>query len=140
VLRLIAGLERPDEGVVKIAGNDCTHVPVQKRNIGFVFQGYALFNHLTVRRNIAFGLEVQRFGKKDINHRVDELLDAVQLGDLGHRYPEQLSGGQRQRVAFARALATRPQVLLLDEPFGALDACADGCASCTSECRSPRCW
>jgi sulfate transport system ATP-binding protein len=122
VLRLIAGLERPDEGVVKIAGSDCTHVPVQKRNIGFVFQGYALFNHLTVRRNIAFGLEVQRVPKKEIHQRVDELLDAVQLGDLGHRYPEQLSGGQRQRVAFARALATRPQVLLLDEPFGALDA------------------
>jgi sulfate/thiosulfate transport system ATP-binding protein len=122
VLRLIAGLELPDEGLVKLSGSDCTQVPVQKRNIGFVFQGYALFNHLTVRRNIAFGLEVQRVGKAQIAPRVDELLELVQLRDLGERYPEQLSGGQRQRVAFARALATRPQVLLLDEPFGALDA------------------
>jgi sulfate transport system ATP-binding protein len=121
VLRLIAGLERPDEGLVKLAGKDCTGLPVQKRNIGFVFQGYALFNHLTVRRNIAFGLEVQSVPKGEIQPRVDELLDLVQLADLGHRYPEELSGGQRQRVAFARALATRPQVLLLDEPFGALD-------------------
>jgi sulfate transport system ATP-binding protein len=122
VLRLIAGLERPDEGSVKLSGNDCTRLPVQKRNIGFVFQGYALFNHLTVRRNIAFGLEVRGVGKREISERVDELLELVQLRDLGERHPEQLSGGQRQRVAFARALANRPQVLLLDEPFGALDA------------------
>jgi sulfate/thiosulfate transport system ATP-binding protein len=122
VLRLIAGLERPDDGVVRLLGKDCTQVPVQKRNIGFVFQGYALFNHLTVRRNIAFGLEVHRVPRDQIAPRVDELLELVQLSDLGERYPEQLSGGQRQRVAFARALATRPKVLLLDEPFGALDA------------------
>ncbi len=122
VLRLIAGLERPDEGTVRLAGNDCTQLPVQKRNIGFVFQGYALFNHLTVRRNVAFGLEVRGVGKREISERVDELLELVLLRDLGERHPEQLSGGQRQRVAFARALANRPQVLLLDEPFGARDA------------------
>jgi sulfate/thiosulfate transport system ATP-binding protein len=122
VLRLIAGLEHPDQGSVMLAGSDCTRLPVQKRNIGFVFQGYALFNHLSVRRNIAFGLEVRGVGKKEISGRVDELLELVQLRELGERYPEQLSGGQRQRVAFARALANHPQVLLLDEPFGALDA------------------
>jgi sulfate transport system ATP-binding protein len=122
VLRLIAGLERPDDGRVQLEGDDCTHVPAQKRGVGFVFQGYALFQHLTVRRNVAFGLEVQRLGRRQIDERVDELLELIQLPELAERYPSQLSGGQRQRVAFARALATRPKVLLLDEPFGALDA------------------
>jgi len=122
VLRLIAGLERPDGGCVQLDGADCTNVPVQKRGVGFVFQGYALFAHLNVRKNIAFGLKIQRLERRQIKERVDELLELVQLGDLAERYPDQLSGGQRQRVAFARALATRPKVLLLDEPFGALDA------------------
>jgi sulfate/thiosulfate transport system ATP-binding protein len=122
VLRLIAGLERPDGGSVRLGSVDCTHVPVQKRGVGFVFQSYALFAHLTVRRNIAFGLEVQRLPRQKIAERVDELLEMVQLAEYGERRPDQLSGGQKQRVAFARALARRPEVLLLDEPFGALDA------------------
>jgi sulfate/thiosulfate transport system ATP-binding protein len=122
VLRLLAGLEHPDAGLVKLHGSDCTEVPVQKRGVGFVFQGYALFDHMTVRKNIAFGLEVQGLAKKKIAARVDELLELVQLRELGERRPSQLSGGQKQRVAFARALATQPKVLLLDEPFGALDA------------------
>lgn len=122
VLRLIAGLERPDGGAVRLGGRDMTRVPVQRRGVGFVFQGYALFEHMTVRDNIAFGLTVRRRPRREIDARVDELLGLVQLGALGERYPAQLSGGQRQRVAFARALATRPEVLLLDEPFGALDA------------------
>jgi sulfate transport system ATP-binding protein len=122
VLRMLAGLERPDAGVVRMHGADCTQVPVQNRGVGFVFQGYALFDHMTVRKNIAFGLEVKRMAKKQIAARVDELLELVQLRELGERRPSQLSGGQKQRVAFARALATQPKVLLLDEPFGALDA------------------
>jgi sulfate/thiosulfate transport system ATP-binding protein len=122
LLRLIAGLEKPQRGRVLFGEQDITRVPVQKRGVGFVFQGYALFAHLTVRDNIAFGLKIQRMGKGEIATRVSELLALVQLEDLGKRYPEQLSGGQRQRVAFARALATQPAVLLLDEPFGALDA------------------
>jgi sulfate transport system ATP-binding protein len=124
VLRMIAGLEHPEEGGGRVLLNDedCTHMPVQRRGIGFVFQGYALFQHRNVRKNIAFGLEVQRLSRRAIAERVDELLELVQLRDLGARYPDQLSGGQRQRVAFARALATRPRVLLLDEPFGALDS------------------
>jgi len=121
-LRLIAGLETPNGGRVRFLEEDVTHVPVQKRGVGFVFQGYALFEHLTVRRNIAFGMEMQRASKGEIQTRVEELLELVQLGGYGTRYPQELSGGQRQRVAFARALATRPKVLLLDEPFGALDA------------------
>jgi sulfate transport system ATP-binding protein len=122
LLRLIAGLERPDGGRVHIDNRDHTDIPVQKRGVGFVFQGYALFNHLTVRKNIAFGLKIQKLPRREIDARVTELLELVQLADLGERFPDQLSGGQRQRVAFARALATRPKVLLLDEPFGALDA------------------
>ncbi len=121
VLRLIAGLETPDGGRVEIAGKDVTKVPVQRRGVGFVFQGYALFDHLTVRRNIAFGLELQKVPRKERDARVDELLSLVQLEGFSDRLSSQLSGGQRQRVAFARALATRPAVLLLDEPFGALD-------------------
>ncbi len=122
VLRLIAGLEEPDGGSIKIHGLEQTDTPVRERGIGFVFQGYALFGHLTVHENIAFGLRVQRRPRAEIETRVAELLELVQLGALGARMPSQLSGGQRQRVAFARALATSPKVLLLDEPFGALDA------------------
>jgi sulfate transport system ATP-binding protein len=122
LLRLIAGLELPDSGKILLTGKDATHQSVQERNIGFVFQHYALFKHMTVRQNIAFGLEIRKAKKGKVKARVEELLDLVQLGGLGDRYPSQLSGGQRQRVALARALAVEPKVLLLDEPFGALDA------------------
>jgi len=122
LLRLIAGLETPDTGKIWLTGEDATHRQVQDRNIGFVFQHYALFKHMTVRQNVAFGLEVRKVPRKRIQQRVDTLLELVQLQGLGDRYPSQLSGGQRQRVALARALAVEPQVLLLDEPFGALDA------------------
>lgn len=122
LLRVIAGLETPDTGSVTINGQDSTYLDVRHRNIGFVFQHYALFKHLTIRQNIAFGLEIRKHPRKQIQSRVNELLDLVQLSGLGDRYPAQLSGGQRQRVALARALAVQPQVLLLDEPFGALDA------------------
>lgn len=122
LLRLIAGLEMPDSGRILMTGKDATYQSVQERNIGFVFQHYALFKHLTVRQNIAFGLEIRKAPKSKIKARVEELLELVQLSGLGNRYPSQLSGGQRQRVALARALAVEPNVLLLDEPFGALDA------------------
>jgi sulfate/thiosulfate transport system ATP-binding protein len=122
LLRIIAGLERPDRGTVYIDGNDVTDVPVRKRGVGFCFQHYAPFRHLSVRRNIAFGLEVRHLPKAEIRQRVDSLLDLVKLAHLADRYPSQLSGGQRQRMALARALAIEPSVLLLDEPFGALDA------------------
>ncbi|MFC9664358.1 sulfate/molybdate ABC transporter ATP-binding protein [Nocardia sp. NPDC127606] len=122
LLRSIAGLESLDSGVVVIAGNDVTHVAPQKRDIGFVFQHYAAFKHMTVRDNVAFGLTIRKRPKKEIDKRVDELLGIVGLDGFQHRYPAQLSGGQRQRMALARALAVDPQVLLLDEPFGALDA------------------
>ncbi len=122
LLRLIAGLELPDSGRILLTGNDATHQSVQERNIGFVFQHYALFKHMSVRENIAFGLDIRKIPKAKVKARVAELLDLVQLSGLGDRYPSQLSGGQRQRVALARALAVEPTVLLLDEPFGALDA------------------
>ncbi len=122
LLRLIAGLETPDEGKVFLTGKDATYQDVRDRNIGFVFQHYALFKHMTVRQNIAFGLEIRKQSRAQIDRRVNELLELVQLKGLGNRYPSQLSGGQRQRVALARALAVEPKVLLLDEPFGALDA------------------
>jgi sulfate transport system ATP-binding protein len=122
LLRAIAGLEPPDEGRIIINGKDATHLNVRKRNIGFVFQHYALFKHLTVRQNIAFGLKIRKASPDYIQKRVGNLLDLIQLQGLGDRYPAQLSGGQRQRVALARALAVEPEVLLLDEPFGALDA------------------
>ena len=122
LLRIIGGLEEPDTGTVDIDGVDATKVPAQRRNVGFVFQHYAAFKHMTVRDNIGFGLSVRKRPKAEINTRVDELLKLVQLEAFGHRYPAQLSGGQRQRMALARALAVEPQVLLLDEPFGALDA------------------
>jgi sulfate/thiosulfate transport system ATP-binding protein len=122
LLRTIAGLENPDSGQIVINGKDTTKVDIRQRNIGFVFQHYALFKHLTIRENIAFGLEIRKTPKNQIKNKVRELLNLIQLEGLGDRYPSQLSGGQRQRVALARALAVQPQVLLLDEPFGALDA------------------
>jgi len=122
LLRSIAGLETPDSGAIIINGQDTTHLDPRRRNIGFVFQHYALFKHLTIRQNIAFGLDIRKRPKAEVKKRVQELLELIQLEGLGDRYPSQLSGGQRQRVALARALAVQPQVLLLDEPFGALDA------------------
>ncbi len=126
LLRSLAGLEFPEAGQVLIEGRDMAQVPARERGIGFVFQNYALFRHMTVFENIAFGLRIKprrlRPGRTEIARRVEELLALVRLPGLGGRYPEQLSGGQRQRVALARALAIEPRVLLLDEPFGALDA------------------
>ena len=122
LLRVIAGLERPESGTVEIDGRDATALPPQRRGVGFVFQHYAAFKHMTVRENVAFGLKVARRPKAEIRARVDELLELVQLPGLADRYPAQLSGGQRQRMALARSLAVQPSVLLLDEPFGALDA------------------
>ncbi len=122
LLRVIAGLEDLDAGAVVIAGNDVTRLPPQQRGIGFVFQHYAAFKHMTVRDNVAFGLTIRKRPKAEVAKRVGELLEVVGLAGFQHRYPAQLSGGQRQRMALARALAVDPQVLLLDEPFGALDA------------------
>jgi len=126
LLRIIAGLEFPERGAVWFGPRDVTTLPAAKRGIGFVFQHYALFGHMTVARNIAFGLEIlprsRRPARARIGARVEELLTLVRLDGFGNRYPAQLSGGQRQRVALARALARDPEILLLDEPFGALDA------------------
>ena len=122
ILRMIAGLETPDSGEVIIDGKVVNDVPASQRGIGFVFQNYALFRYMTVYDNVAFGLKVQKADKKKIDARVRELIKLVGLEGLEKRYPSQLSGGQRQRVAFARALAPNPQVLLLDEPFAAIDA------------------
>ncbi|HEX6115783.1 MAG TPA: TOBE-like domain-containing protein [Solirubrobacterales bacterium] len=122
LLRIIAGLEVPDSGRVVISGQDVTRQSVRERDIGFVFQHYAAFKHMTVRDNIAFGLRIRKTPRDKIRDRVKELMHLVQLQGMAHRYPSQLSGGQRQRMALARALAVEPKVLLLDEPFGALDA------------------
>jgi sulfate/thiosulfate transport system ATP-binding protein len=122
VLRMIAGLETPNEGQIRMGDVELTAKSVQERRVGFVFQHFALFRHMTVADNVAFGLAVRKQPKPERAKRVDELLELVQLAPFARRYPDQLSGGQRQRVALARALAPRPDVLLLDEPFGALDA------------------
>lgn len=122
ILRMIAGLDTPDSGDIIINNKRVNSLPGSKRGIGFVFQNYALFRYMTVADNIAFGLEVQKKSKAEIKARVDELLELISMEDLGKRYPHQLSGGQRQRVAFARALAPNPLLLLLDEPFAAIDA------------------
>ena len=122
LLRILAGLENPDTGRIWLDGQDTTQLPLQKREIGFVFQNYALFPHLTVAENIAFGLEIRNIDILQKKQRVQELLQLMQLDHFIERYPSELSGGQKQRVALARALAVEPKVLLLDEPFAALDA------------------
>ena len=122
LLRLIAGLDQPDSGTIRFDRDDALKARPKERNVGFVFQHYALFRHMTVFENIAFSLRIKRIAKAVVNARVEELLKLIQLETLAGRYPAQLSGGQRQRVALARALASQPRVLLLDEPFGALDA------------------
>src|SRR4051812_16750493 len=121
LLRMIAGLTRLDAGQICLGERDVTNLPTQQRGVGFVFQNYSLFKHMTVSENIAFGLEIRRMPRAQRKQRVQELLDLIDLSEYGNRMPSQLSGGQQQRVALARALAPEPEVLLLDEPFGALD-------------------
>lgn len=121
LLRVLAGLDLPDSGNIWIGGKDCTFLPVQQRNIGYLFQNYALFGHLTVFENIAFGLRVRKIHSSQVEERVCQLLRLIQLEKLSEKFPNQLSGGQRQRVALARALAIEPRLLILDEPFSAID-------------------
>ena len=121
LLKIIAGLETLDSGTIWLTGKNSTTISIQERDIGFVFQNYALFKNMTVFENVAFGLKIRNTNSNKLINRVNELLRLVQLEHLGDRYPNQLSGGQKQRVALARALAIEPKVLLLDEPFGALD-------------------
>ncbi len=123
-LRMIAGFEKPSSGQITIESKDITNVPANKRNIGMVFQSYALFPNLSVANNIGFGLKVKGEASSVIKQRVGEMLDLIRMNEFAHRYPHQLSGGQQQRVALARAIAIRPQVLLMDEPLSALDAAA----------------
>nr|YP_009258473.1 putative transport protein [Netrium digitus]ANI25473.1 putative transport protein [Netrium digitus] len=121
LLRMIAGLDTPTNGSIWLNGRDATHIPVQYRRMGFVFQNYALFNHMTVKENIFFGLRLRTLGWQQIESRINYLLDSLRIKDIASQYPSQLSGGQKQRVALARSLAIQPEFLLLDEPFGALD-------------------
>src|SRR6201987_2355458 len=122
LLRIVAGLERPDSGEIRLSGEDATRLTPQRRDVGFVFQHYAAFKHMNVRDNVAFALTIRKRPKQEIKERVDELLELVQLQGFADRYPSKLSGGQRQRMALARGAAAKPRGLLLDEPFGALDA------------------
>ena len=139
LLRIIAGLETADTGSVTIEGVDATHLPAQKRNVGFVFQHYAVFKHMTVAKNVAFGLEIRKRPKDEIERRVDELLKLVHLSQFAHRLPSQLSGGQRQRMALARALAVEPPCCCSTSPSArstprSARSCASGCAGCTTRC------
>jgi ABC-type Fe3+/spermidine/putrescine transport system ATPase subunit len=122
ILRIIAGLEMPDEGMIILHGKNVTQLPARERGTGVIFQSYALFPKMTVEQNIGYGLKIRRRKRKDVRAKVDELVELVSLGEHRRKYPSQLSGGQQQRVAIARALAYEPEVLLFDEPFGALDA------------------
>ena len=144
LLRIIAGLEQADTGTILVQDSDVTQLAAREREVGFVFQHYALFKHMSVFENIAFGMRVRHVPDAEVKARVNELLHLVRLDGLGGRYPSELSGGQRQRVALARALAVKPRLLLLDEPFGALDARyaapgGPGCGSCMKKCMSPPC-
>ena len=144
LLRIIAGLEPADAGTVELTGEDATALPVQRRGVGFVFQHYALFRHMTVRRNIAFGLEVQKRPRAEVRTRVEELLELIQMTGYADRYPAQLSGGQRQRVALARALAPGRGSCSSTSPSApsmpaSATSCAPGCAGCTTRSTSPAC-
>ncbi len=143
LLRTLAGFVEPDGGTVRVGGRDITDLPPNRRQVGFVFQSYALFPHLDVAANVAYGLRVRRVGRAETQARVRKALDLVSLSAFADRFPARLSGGQQQRVAIARAMVLEPEVLLLDEPFNALDAssacrCRSSCASSSSASASPR--